>query len=59
MDELVAPVLHNNVPAELVERVELPQLFTTDITGVTGVVFGAAVPLPNALVHPFTVVFTV
>ena len=59
MDEVVAPVLHNKVPAALVERVDDPQLFTTVTAGVAGVDLGAAVPLPAALVHPFTVVFTV
>ena len=60
MGEVVAPVLHNKVPVAVVERVDVPlQLFTTVTKGVTGVVFGAAVPLPAALGHPFTVVVTV
>ena len=33
--------------------------FTTVITGVAGVVLGAAVPLPAALGHPSTVAVTV
>jgi hypothetical protein len=33
----------------------LPQLFTTVTVGAGGVVVGAAVALPGALVHPFTV----
>ena len=35
------------------------QLSTTVTTGVAGVVLGAAVPLPGALIQPFTVVVTV
>mgnify|MGYP007060917117 CR=1 FL=1 len=31
----------------------------TEAVGAAGSAFGAAVPLPFALVHPFTVVFTV
>ena len=60
IDEVAAPVLHKNVPVAAVERVEvLLQLFTTVTTGVAGVDFGAAVPLPARLVQPFTVVVTV
>ena len=59
MDEVVAPLLHNKAPVAVVESVELPQLFTTVTTGVAGVVLGAAVLLPGALVHPFEVVVTV
>ena len=40
-------------------NVEEPQLFTTETNGAGGVVFGAAVPLPGALGHPFTVCVTV
>ena len=58
MDEVFAPVFHNNVPAELVDKVELPQLLTTVTVGVAGIDFGAATPLPKALVHPFIVVVT-
>ena len=58
MDEVVAPVLHNKFPVALVDRIELPQLFVTVTTGVAGIAFGAAVPLPGALLHPFTVVVT-
>ena len=53
---MVAPVLHNNVPVAEVDNTELPQLFTTFTTGVTGAALGAAVPLPGALVQPLTVV---
>lgn len=58
--EVVAPVLHNRLPAALVVSVEVPlQLFITDTTGVAGVDFGAAVPLPGLLLHPFIVAVTV
>lgn len=59
IDEVDAPLLHNNVPAAVVESVELPQLFTTVTLGVTGIVLGADVPDPVPLVHPLTVVVTV
>ena len=59
IDEVVAPLLHNNVPVAVVESVELPQLLATVTTGATGIAFGADMPLPAALVHPFTVVVTV
>ena len=58
--EDVSPVLHNRLPTELVESVEVPlQLSTTDTTGVVGVDLGLAVPLPASLLQPFTVVVTV
>ncbi len=57
---VATPVLHNNVPGAIVDKVEVPsQLSTTVTLGVGGVVLGAAVPLPAELVHPFTVVVTV
>ena len=57
---VVAPVLHNKLPPALVESVEVPlQLSCTVTTGVAGVVFGLAVPLPGALVQPFLVLATV
>ena len=56
----VAPVLHNRLPAALVDSVDVPlQLSTTVTTGVAAAVFGLAVPLPGLLVQPFTVVVTV
>ena len=59
IDEVVAPLLHNRVPVAVVESVDVPlQLFTTVTTGVAGITLGAAVLLPAALVHPFTVVVT-
>ena len=61
MDEVVAPLLHNNEPVnDVAVNVELPQLFTTVTTGaVTFEVTGAATPFPVELVHPFTVCLTV
>jgi len=59
IEEVVAPLLHSNVPAAVVESTEFPQLFTTVTTGVEGVVFGAAMPLPGRLVQPLTLVVTV
>ena len=60
MDEVVAPLLHNNVPvkAEAVNN-EFPQLFDTVIVGATGTAFGAATPLPAGLVQPLAVLVTV
>ena len=56
IDDVVAPLLHNNEPVKL-EAVnkELPQLFTVVIVGGTGIVLTAAIPLPATLVHPLTV----
>ena len=60
MDEVVAPLLHNKEPVkDVAVNVELPQLFTTVTTGADGMSFGAASPLPEELVHPFTVCVTV
>ena len=60
IDVAVPPVLHNNVPNADVDNVEVPsQLFTTFTEGAVGVVFGAAVPDPEALVQPSTVCVTV
>jgi putative N-acetylmannosamine-6-phosphate epimerase len=59
MEEVVAPVLHNNVPVAVVDNVEVPlQLLTTFTVGVAGVVFGAAVPKPDSLIQPFTICLT-
>ena len=52
-------MLHNRLPAALVDKVDVPQLFTTVRTGADGVVLGAATPLPAALLQPFTVDVTV
>ena len=61
MDAVVAPVLHNKVPVKPeAVNTELAQLLTTLTTGVATAEFtGAAVPLPEALAHPFTVCVTV
>ena len=56
---VVAPLLHTKLPAVVVHSVELPQLLTTVTTGVAGTGFGAAVPLPAALVQPLTVIVTI
>ena len=60
IDDEVAPLLHNNEPVnDPAVNTELPQLLTTDTVGANGVVFGAVIPLPAVLVHPFTVCVTV
>lgn len=61
MEGVVAPLLHNKVPVNPdAVRIELPQLSTTFTTGVVTEEFnGAAIPLPDALVQPFTVCVTV
>jgi hypothetical protein len=60
MEEVVAPLLHNNVPVKFpAVNTELPQLFATVTVGADGIVFGADTPLPAELVHPFTVCVTV
>ena len=59
MDEVVAPLLHNNEPVkDAAVNVALPQLFTTDTVGADGIDFGAAAPLPEGLVQPFNVCVT-
>ena len=53
---MVAELLHNNDPVKLpAVNTELPQLFTTEMVGVDGIVLGADVAEPAALVQPFTV----
>jgi hypothetical protein len=60
IDEVVAPLLHNNVPVKLpAVNTDLPQLSTTVTVGVDGAAIGADVPLPLKLIHPFTVCVTV
>jgi len=61
IDEVVAPLLHNKEPVnDVAINVELPQLSTTDTMGADIFEFnGAVVPLPDELVHPFTVWVTV
>ena len=52
---VVCPVLHNKDPVKPVAvNNELPQLLATVTVGVEGIAFGAAVPVPGALVEPLT-----
>ena len=54
------PVLHNKLPELVDDNVDVPsQLLVTFTEGAAGVVFGAAVPDPTALVQPSTVCVTV
>jgi hypothetical protein len=55
MLDVEAPVLHSSVPVAVVDKTDDPQSLTTVTTGVAGMVLGAAVPLPDALVQPLTV----
>ena len=41
---VVSPVLHCKLPEAVVDKVELPQLFTTVTTGAAGIAIGAARP---------------
>ena len=60
IEGVVAPVLHNIEPVKpLAVKTELPQLSVTVTDGAAGIVFGAEVPLPAALVHPLTDCVTV
>ncbi len=60
IDEPVDPVLHNRLPPDVVDRVDVPlQLSATFTTGVAGAEPGAAMPEPAALVQPFRVWVTV
>lgn len=59
IDDVVSPVLHNNEPAKPVTvNTELSQLFSIDTIGADGTVFGAAIPMPAGLLHPFIVCVT-
>ena len=59
IDEVVVPLLHNNEPVkDVAVNIELPQLSTTDTVGADGISCGVATPLPEGLVHPFTVCVT-
>ena len=49
MEDVLAPLLHNNVPTAVVESTALPQLFATVTVGAEGVDLGADVPLPAVL----------
>jgi hypothetical protein len=59
IDDVVAPLLHDNDPVALVDKVVDPQLFVTTTTGVACAAFGAEVPVPAPLTQPFTVCVTV
>ena len=60
IDEEVSVVLHDKLPEADVDNVDVPlQLLVTLTDGAVGVVFGAAVPDPAALVQPSTVCVTV
>ena len=53
-------LLQSNDPVAFVERTDVPlQLFTTVTDGASGVVLGAAIPLPATLVQPSIVLVTV
>ena len=60
IEGVMAPVFHINEPVnDPAVNVELPQLFTTATVGAETLAFnGAAIPLPEELVHPFTVCVT-
>jgi hypothetical protein len=57
MEEVVAPLLHNNEPVKSeAVKIELPQLSVTVTVGVaTAELMGDAVAVPGELVQPFTV----
>ena len=60
IEEVVAPVLHNNTPVAVVDNIEgTSQALITVTTGVGGVANGADGPVPAALGHPLTVWITV
>lgn len=55
MEDDVSPVLHNREPVKPdAVNTEFPQLLTTPIAGVMGIVFGAVIPLAAVLTQPFT-----
>jgi len=56
IEEVVAPVLHSNVPVADVERIDEPsQLLVTVTSGAGGTVFGAAVTKESGPVQPAVV----
>ena len=57
IEVVVSPELHNKTPAETLDNIEFPHLLITDITGVEGIAFGAALPVPATLTHPLTPVW--
>ena len=52
-------MLHNRSPIDVVDNTDVPQLFCTVTSGNEGAVFGAAVPLPAALLQPLFETVTV
>ena len=48
-------MLHNRLPGAVVDKVDEPQLFVTDIEGAEGISFGAASAAHASLVQPLTV----
>jgi hypothetical protein len=58
IEEVVAPVLQDNVAPAVVDSVELPQALAADTPGVEGTVKGEPEPLPVALQPPVTVIVT-
>jgi len=59
IEAVVSPVLQRKVApvTPVAVSTEFPQLFTTVTTGAAGITFGAAVPEPGRLVHPFGAVW--
>ena len=57
IDDVVAPLLHNNAPVvPVAANTELPQLLVTVTVGAgTEEVSGEAIPLPGALMQPLMV----
>src|SRR6185295_19718912 len=59
MDAVVSPVLHKSDPVNPdAVNTELPQLLTTDTSGVGAAVSGDAIPWAEGLVHPFNICAT-
>jgi hypothetical protein len=54
IEVVVAPLLHNSAPPDVVLSFELPQLFATVTEGVAGTAMGTALPEPAALAQPST-----
>lgn len=52
-------MLHNKLPVAVVDSVDMPQLFTTVITGIEGVGFTEMVNFFDMPVHPLTTGVTV
>ena len=59
MEEVLSPVLHNNVPVAVVDNVVEPQLFVTVTTGVAGVGFTVIVNVCGVPLHPLATGVTV